>query len=71
MVLPRQSGLGLTYDRDPELATPVSPTIAPQQTRGFVAALLREKENLPKVQPFGPEEIDYMSKDTFAPFLHM
>ena len=69
LVHPRQSGLGLTHDRDPELATPVSPTITPQQTRGFVAALLREKENLPEAQPFGPEGIDYMSKDTFAPFL--
>jgi putative transposase len=33
-----------------------------------VTALLRESEVFPEVQPFGPEGIDYKSKDTFAPF---
>ena len=68
LTLPRQDGLELTLDRETELAPLISPVITPIQTRGFVAALLREKENLPEAQPFGPEEIDYKSKDTFAPF---
>lgn len=65
---PRHSDLGLTTDRSPELATPTPSSKAPAQTRGLVAALLREREELPEVQPFGPEEIDYKSKNTFAPF---
>ena len=69
LTLPRQNGLELTLDREKEVATPISPATTPPQTRGFVAALLREKENLPEVQPFGPEGIDYESKDTFAPFM--
>ena len=65
---PRQNDLGLTTDRSPEVATPTPSSKAPAQTRGSVAALLREREELPEIQPFGPEEIDYKSKDTFAPF---
>ena len=65
---PRQGDLGLTTDRSPEVATPTPSSKAPAQTRCLVAALLREREELPEVQPFGPEEIDYNSKDTFAPF---
>ena len=64
----RQSGLGLNTDRVPELATPGSSPKAPAQTRGYVAALLREREDSSEAQPFGPEGIDYKSKDTFAPF---
>ena len=66
---PRQDGLELTLDREKEVAIQISPSITPPQTYGFVAALLREKEYLPEAQPFGPEEIDYKSKDTFAPFM--
>ena len=65
---PRQNYLGVTTERSPELATPTPSSKSPAQTRGLVAALLREREELPEVQPFGPEEIDYKSKDTFAPF---
>ena len=65
---PQQNDLGVTTDRSPELATPTLSSKAPAQTRGLVAALLREREELPEVQPFGPEEIDYKSKDTCAPF---
>ena len=28
-----------------------------------------EKEKLSEAQPFGPEEIDYKSKDAFSPFI--
>ena len=65
---PRHSDLGLTTDRSSEVATPTPSSKAPTQTRGLVTALLREREELPEVQPFGPEEIDYKSKDTIAPF---
>ena len=67
----RQSGLGLNADRVPELANPVSSPKTSVQTRGYVAAQLRERENSSqreKAQPFGPNGIDYKSKDTFAPF---
>ena len=66
---PRQDGLELTLDGEEEVAIQISPSITPPQTYGFVAALLREKEYFPEAQPFGPEEIDYKSKDTFAPFM--
>ena len=69
MTSPRQDGLELTRDREKEVAIQISPSITPPQTYDFVAALLREKEYLPEAQPFGPEEIDYKSKDTFAPFM--
>ena len=69
MTSPRQDGLELTRDREKEVAIQISPSITPPQTYGFVAALLREKEYLPESQLFGPEEIDYKSKDTFAPFM--
>ena len=65
----RQDGLELTLAREKEVAIQISPSITPPQTYGFVAALLREKEYLPEAQPFGPKEIDYKSKDTFAPFM--
>ena len=65
---PRQNDLGLTTDRSPESATTTPSSKAAAQTRGLVAALLREREVLPEFQPFGPEEINYKSKDTFAPF---
>ena len=63
-----QSSTGLNTDRGAKLATSTSSTMAPAQTRGYVAALLSGHEESPEVQPFGPEEIDYKSKDTFAPF---
>ena len=69
LISPRQDGLELTLDGEKEVAIQISPSITPSQTYGFVAALLREKEYLPEAQPFGPEEIDYKSKDTFAPFM--
>ena len=50
------------HNRDPEVATPVSPTIAPQQTRGFVAALLRDKEHLPEVQPVERQDFRAISR---------
>ena len=65
---PRQSDLGLTTDRSPEVALPTPSSKAPAHTRGLIAALLREREELPEVQPFEPEEIDYESKDIVAPF---
>lgn len=65
---PRQSDLGLTPNRVEEVATPISSSTTPAQTQGLVAALLRENENLSEAQPFGPEGIDYKSKDTFTPF---
>ena len=66
---PRQDGLELTRDREKEVAIPISPSISLPQTYGFVTALLSEQEYLPEAQPFGPEEIDYKSKDTFAPIM--
>ena len=69
MLLPLgQGGLGLNTDRGPELAPPASSPRTPAQTRGYVAALIREREDSSEAQPFGPEGIDYKSKDTFAPF---
>ena len=64
----RQSCLGLNADRVPELANPVSSPKTSVQTRGYVAAQLREREDSSEAQPFGPEGLDYKSKDTFAPF---
>ena len=41
---PRQNYLGVTTERSPELATPTPSSKAPAQTRGLVAALLRERK---------------------------
>ena len=51
-----------------ETATPSTIVLAPAQTDRPVAALLRELEQLLGVDDFGDEEIDYNSKDMFAPF---
>ena len=51
-----------------EIATPSTIVPAPAQTDRSVAALLREPEQLLGVDDFGDEEIDYNTKDMFAPF---
>ena len=50
------------------LITPTVTEFAPAQTPRPVAALIREVEQLPEVDEFGDEGIDYDKKDMFAPF---
>jgi hypothetical protein len=57
-------------DDPSDLINPTVAAFAPAQTPRPVAALIREVEQLPDVDEFGDEGIDYDKKDMFAPFRH-